>query len=285
MANSQAIFKRSKKVTEEMMTAKYAISESPPPLVPLERHLTAFKLSHVLSWTLCLAQIALLLFLAVKFHLKGGTAPWPLYVAIWCECALTFPDAVVAINIFFALFVFEGSTARGRKPHPLRSLDGPDGPTVDVMITCCREPVEIIINTVTAAALQDYPSRQLRVFVLDDGNDPNLRHELDKLQHRLQRKIEEGKSGDVIYVCRRLEGESHHQTHFKSGNLRFGIKVSEERRKDGQVSQFLAGLDADMTPESDWLKSTIPHLLVNEKVAMACIPQVFPQKFSRSPFP
>ena len=275
MASSRAT---SKKVTRETTIAKYTITETSPALAPFERHLTAFKLSHLLTWTLYLTHVAYLSFLAIRLHLKGGTAPWPLYIAIWCECALTFPDAVVAVNILFAFFIFEGSTAKGRKPHPLRSLDGYGGPAVDVMITCCREPVETIINTVTAAALQDYPSRQLRVFVLDDGNDPNLRHELDKLKYRLTSKIEQGKSGDIIYVCRRLEGESHQQTHFKSGNLRFGIKVSEERRKEGHVSEFLAGLDADMTPDPSWLKSTIPHLLVDEKVAMACIPQVNSQK-------
>ncbi|MGB3200920.1 MAG: glycosyltransferase [Nodosilinea sp.] len=54
-------------------------------------------------------------------------------------------------------------------------LPRPDYPSVDVFITCYNEPVEIIEPTVLAALAMDYPVTKLRVYILDDGNSPDIR--------------------------------------------------------------------------------------------------------------
>ncbi|GAB4380495.1 MAG: hypothetical protein Kow00121_36870 [Elainellaceae cyanobacterium] len=48
-------------------------------------------------------------------------------------------------------------------------------PTVDVFVTCYNEPVEIVEATTRAALEIDYPVTKLRVYILDDGNSPDMR--------------------------------------------------------------------------------------------------------------
>jgi cellulose synthase (UDP-forming) len=49
-----------------------------------------------------------------------------------------------------------------------------DYPTVDVFITCYNEPVDLVEQTAITALNLDYPVNKLRVYVLDDGNSPQL---------------------------------------------------------------------------------------------------------------
>ncbi|NOK70976.1 MAG: glycosyltransferase [Chloroflexi bacterium AL-N10] len=48
-------------------------------------------------------------------------------------------------------------------------------PVVDVFITCYNEPVEIVEKTAQAALNIDYPQNKLFVYILDDGNSPEIR--------------------------------------------------------------------------------------------------------------
>ena len=48
-------------------------------------------------------------------------------------------------------------------------------PTVDVFITCYNEPVELVEETAKAALKLDYPVEKLKVYILDDGNSPQMR--------------------------------------------------------------------------------------------------------------
>ncbi|KAI4137409.1 MAG: hypothetical protein L6R39_007306 [Caloplaca ligustica] len=149
-------------------------------------------------------------------------------------------------------------------------------PDVDVLITCCGEPVDIVRNTAAAAATQDYPAGRLRVYVLDDGRDENLRHAVEELDRALGSKVPN--SAPVVYLSRTLKpGEF---SHLKSGNLRFGIQESWDRfgygdRRDHSSSIFVAALDADMVPEVDWLRRMLPHLLLDDNLALACPPQTY----------
>ena len=135
------------------------------------------------------------------------------------------------------------------------------------MITCCGEPVPILVNTIKAAAVQNYPSNRYRIFILDDAKDPELRYAVENLKPRV--KVCNGPT--INYLSR--EKEEGARSHFKSGNLRFGIEAS--RYAEGG-SQFVAGLDADMIVEPQWLRRLIPHLLLNDNVALVCGPQVSP---------
>jgi cellulose synthase (UDP-forming) len=61
---------------------------------------------------------------------------------------------------------------------PLRSHRWP---TVDVFVTCYNEPVEIVEQTTRSALAIDYPATKLRVYVLDDGNSPEMRSMAQRL--------------------------------------------------------------------------------------------------------
>ena len=121
------------------------------------------------------------------------------------------------------------------------------------------------MDTVAAAALQDYPKQSYRVFVLDDANAPALSHEISAFNAKrcANHSIE-----PVIYLTRpKTPGEPHH---FKAGNLSSGIHTSHTRYGS---SEFIAGLDADMIPEPDWLKRTVPHLVLGPELALVSPPQ------------
>ena len=244
----------------EIHQGPYTFKESPPNLFPFEIHLGAFKTSLILTWFLSLLHLTLHFLLAYRIQRDGSDVPWQVWIALLSESSLAILEATAACNMILALF-----SGKADQPRADYRLCGHAAPSVDIMITCCGEPVDIIINTVLAAAAQDYPAPKFRVFVLDDGHDAELRHAVDMLQVRRDRAA----GPSIIYLSRTVKpGE---QSHFKSGNLRSGIEESQ-RLEPG--SELLASLDADMIPEPDWLRRMLPHLLLREEVAMACGPQV-----------
>lgn len=199
-------------------------------------------------------------YLAYKIQQGVAQLPWQIWLALLGNLLLTIPELVTACTITLAI-----CSGKATKPRPGYRLRGHVAPSVNIMITSCGEPTEVVINTITAAAMQDYPSERFRVFVLDDGHDIGLRHAVDLLNLRL------GKAAGpaVLYLSRTLQPGQ--ESNFKSGNLRFGI---DESQFLGEGSEYLAGLDADMIPEQDWLRRMIPHLLVDGNVAIAAGPQV-----------
>lgn len=238
----------------------YTFEESPAKLFLFETHLNAFRILQMLTWGLMLLYLTVQLSIAYILQRDGPDVPWQVWIALLSEVCLIVPEATTACTIILALL-----SGKAGHPRPDYRLCGHEAPSVDIMITCCGEPVSIVINTVLAAAAQDYPARSFRVFILDDGHDPDLRHAVDMLHLRRNRATDPA----IIYLSRTAIPGG--QSHFKSGNLRFGI---EESQRMGSGSEFLAGLDADMIPEPEWLRRMVPHLLLQDDVAIACGPQV-----------
>ena len=243
-----------------MRRGPYTIERSPTVAFPLEIHPRRFRTSIVVTW------LSWILYLILQYSFSSviqGTSPhfiWQLWVALFAEVALTFQDAVTALNIIVALFSVKDTGTR-----PSYRLIGAQAPSVDVLVTCCGEPVDVIVNTVAAAASQDYPRQKLRVFLLDDGHDERLREAVSKLNTHLADR----KKPQVVYLSRKTEAWT--KSFFKAGNLRYGI---DESHWQGS-SELLAGLDADMIPRSDWLRGMVPHLLLDDRLALACPPQVY----------
>ena len=61
------------------------------------------------------------------------------------------------------------------------SLPAADWPTVDVFIACYNEPTALVRETAQAALNIQYPANKLRVYVLDDGNTPEMRAMAEQL--------------------------------------------------------------------------------------------------------
>lgn len=238
----------------------YTFQRSSGTLHPFEVHLNSFKVVHFVSWTLWLLQIIADFSLAYQIQQHTSQIPWKIWIGLMGHLLLTIPELLIACTITLAL-----CTDKAAQPRPDYKLQGDVAPTIDILITSCGEPLQIVINTLTAAAVQDYPSDRFRILVLDDGHDTELRYAVNRLSLRL----EKASGPAVVYLSRTVRPGQ--ESYFKSGNLRFGI---EEGRRFGERSEFLAGLDADMIPEPDWLKRMVPHLLVDDQVAIAAGPQV-----------
>ncbi|WP_088316932.1 glycosyltransferase family 2 protein [Kineosporia sp. R_H_3] len=117
-------------------------------------------------------------------------------------------------------------------------------PTVDVFITACGEPVEIVDGTIRAARDMAVPHK---TWILDDGKSDELRDLCAEL--------------GVGYLRR---GDN---AHAKAGNVNAGLA-----RTDGD---FVVILDADHVPSPDFLVRALPHLF-DDGVAFAQTPQAFP---------
>ncbi|KUJ12185.1 uncharacterized protein LY89DRAFT_738802 [Mollisia scopiformis] len=157
--------------------------------------------------------------------------------------------------------MYQMLSIRGRTRPKLR-IRGNDVPTVDVFVTCCKEDVDIVLDTTRAAAAVDYPQDRFRVVVLDDGKDPELEKAIEDLSDEYP---------NVYYHARvKVKGKPHH---FKAGNLTGGTeRVSQ---LENGHAEFIAALDADMIPEPDWLRAIIAHMVNDEKMGLVCPPQLF----------
>lgn len=243
----------------ELQRGPYTIEQSSAAAFPIEIHAWRLKTSIVVAWS------SWILYIVLQYRFASlilGTAPhfiWQLWIVLPAELVLTFQDAVTALNIVVALF-----SVKDTGPRLLYRLIMIRGPSIDVLITCYRESVNVIMNTVVAAASQDYPRQQLRVFLLNNDHDQGLRQVVTMLKTCLADR----KKPQVIYLSRRTEAGA--KSFFKAGNLRYNIDKSHRQGS----SKLLAGLDADMIPGSDWLRGMVPHLLLDDRLALACPPQV-----------
>ena len=177
---------------------------------------------------------------------------------LFAEVLLSLEDVVTTFGIISPLFTL--------KNYPVRAsylLRGSSAPTIDVCVTSCGEAAEIVANTLAATIEQDYPSECFRVLLLDDGRDP-------KLEAAAKLLAEERRSEGPQVLYRARQHTPHERSFFKAGNLQYGLRETEKLG----ASQYFAVLDADMIAQPDWLRRMIPHLIVDDKTALACPPQV-----------
>ncbi|KAL9025064.1 MAG: hypothetical protein Q9196_006046 [Gyalolechia fulgens] len=219
-------------------------------LFSFEENITVFRLFHITTWSLQLLHTFANLTLAYYAQQHGLSCSWKIWVALLADFFLTIPEATAALDVLLGLLSSKAAHAR-----PSYEIQGSEAPSIDIMITCCGEPVRIVTNTINAAAVQNYPSDQYRIFILDDAKDPALKHAVETIGSRVK-----GRNGPTIRYLSRAKEEGA-KSYFKSGNLRFGIQASKHAEEG---SQFLAGLDADMIVEPHWLRRLVPHLLLND---------------------
>ena len=87
-------------------------------------------------------------------------------------------------------------------------------PTVDVVITCCSEPVDIVEGTLCAALSLKYPQRKLKVYLCDDGARDEIRTMCQKVRKQA-RSLDI--HSEIRYIARRkAPGIPHHA---KAGNI------------------------------------------------------------------
>ncbi|MDE1941040.1 MAG: glycosyltransferase [Patescibacteria group bacterium] len=108
-------------------------------------------------------------------------------------------------------------------------------PAVDIFVTVCGEPVEIVEQTVRAIKSLDYLS--FRVYILNDGyvaNKPDWQ-DIESMAARL----------GVDCITRKTPGGA------KAGNINNGLRLT--------ASPLVAVFDADHVPHRDFLKKTVGY--------------------------
>ena len=150
------------------------------------------------------------------------------------------------------------------KDRPCYRLSGNHVPRIDFCVLACGEATDFLIDTIAAAAAQDYPPASITLFLLDDGRSRELKNRVRDFnckQRQCGRK-------EIIYRSReKIPGVP---THFKAGNLNYGLQQTQ--RISG--ADYVAALDADMIVKPDWLRAVVPHLILDDQVAVATPPQV-----------
>lgn len=134
-----------------------------------------------------------------------------------------------------------------RNQEWLNYLERP--PKVDVLICTYNEDRDVLEPTILGAAALDYPN--FRVWVCDDGKRGWLRKFCD--------------INGVGYLTR------DDNSHAKAGNINAAINCLS---REDAPPDFVAILDADFVPMSDFLKRTV-SLMRDEDVAVVQTPQHF----------
>lgn len=195
--------------------------------------------------------------LRVKFTLEAENAAHKTY---WMAWAFILVELFVSIPML--LHRLWGWHVVGLRKRPKLRLIGDNVPSVDVVITCCGEDDDLVLDTAKAACNIDYPRERFRVLVCDDGKS--------KLLQEMVETTAFTQFDNLYYRSRpKYPGVPHH---FKAGNLNDALE--ETQRLPGGGANFLAALDADMIPMKDWLRALLPHMILDPKCSMACPPQV-----------
>ncbi len=128
-------------------------------------------------------------------------------------------------------------------------------PTVDVFVTVCDEPADILKRTLIACQALDYPADLKRIYVLDDGGRRDVREIAAAL--------------GCAYLNRPT------REHAKAGNLNFALAHSS-----GEV---IACFDTDHAPVRSFLMETV-GFFEDSKVALVQTPHHFynPDLFQRN---
>ncbi|EON68177.1 hypothetical protein W97_07326 [Coniosporium apollinis CBS 100218] len=210
-----------------------------------------------LATALAMASYFLYFGFRIYYTLAAQREYHKVYVMAWlfiaAEAALAVP---AALHNTYALLA-----VKGRRRPKLR-LRGDIAPTVDVFITCCKEDVDVVLDTVRAACAVDYPQDRFRVVVCDDGADQELKKAVLDLSDDYP---------NLFYHARvKVKGVPHH---YKAGNLIGGTGFVTTLRAG--PAEYIAALDADMIPEPEWLRAIMAHMVIDPRMSLVCPPQLF----------
>ncbi|WP_246159882.1 glycosyltransferase family 2 protein [Microbacterium rhizomatis] len=162
--------------------------------------------------------------------------------AWWISIPLVVAETYGLIDI--SLFAMTMWRSQGRPAPP-----APDpGATVDVFITTCNEPLELVMNTAIAAQKIRFPHQ---TWILDDGERTEMRAAAEE--------------AGIGYVTRSADWKDRPR-HAKAGNLNNALECT--------AGEFILVLDADQIPRPEILHNTLGYFR-DEGVAVVQTPQVF----------
>lgn len=124
----------------------------------------------------------------------------------------------------------------------------PELPHVLLQIPVFNEPL-VTEQSLRCVTQLDWPREKLRIQLLDDSTDETSVRAASVIQ-------ELSETGTIIDHIRRTD-----RSGFKAGACAHGLSLTKE--------PFIAMLDADFRPPTDWLKRTVPLFLTNPRIGFA----------------
>ncbi|KNG89711.1 hypothetical protein ANOM_002307 [Aspergillus nomiae NRRL 13137] len=150
----------------------------------------------------------------------------------------------------------------GKTTKRLHLAMEPALPSVDILLPCCGEPLDMLLDTIRAICVIDYPQSSFRVLVLDDGNSIQLREWVEKLCNTWP---------NLLYYSRGIK--PNQKVFAKAGNLNYALFDIHGKMK--QPPEFIVGFDSDFFPAPNFLRATLPHLLKDDTVGLVSAQQDF----------
>ena len=184
-------------------------------------------------------------YIAWRYEASVNWRYWPLALALLAAETYSYVS-----TWFFGLSMWR-LKPRGEPPVPLGTE------TVDILITCYNESVELMRETVRASLRITHPHQ---TYVLDDGNSPAMR--------------EMAAAEGAGYIVRTVEWIGRDR-HAKAGNLNNALFQTN--------GEFLLILDADQVPLPTILDRTVGYFR-DPKVAFVQTPQWFQNVPEGDPF-
>jgi cellulose synthase/poly-beta-1,6-N-acetylglucosamine synthase-like glycosyltransferase len=240
----------------------FKIQKSRPQSLLLGCLPSLFGAASLITWITWLSYILTQIHFTRTILSSSLNSNWRIWAVLISEFLLYFQELALAIHQISTLF---SPAVNKLRPHYL--LIGNNTPSIDIFITCCGEPPDVVLNTLSASVGQDYPAENFRVFLLDDGHDFRLRQAVAQINS--DRKANKGPR--IFHLSRDVPVGT--RSYFKAGNLQFGI----EHSKPLGGSDFIAALDANMIPERDWLRRIVPHLILDDEVGLGNPQVIEPQ--------
>ncbi len=103
--------------------------------------------------------------------------------ALWFSVPLVLAEVYMFVGgVLFLVGLWRPIERRVKNLDQLTpTLPKANYPTVDIFITCYSEPVDIVKETAESALKMAYPANKLRIYILDDGNSPDMRAMAEQL--------------------------------------------------------------------------------------------------------
>ncbi|KAH6898001.1 family 2 glycosyl transferase [Thelonectria olida] len=223
----------------------YSPLEEPPLVLPIAPNDTE-KLDYIHMGRFVFFFFGILSFLALGagMWLFTITAPFYTWYALFAGIICLYLLLSYGIGICGKDYDYKAHLDR-IAAHPITEETAP---TVDVFLPCCYEPLEILENTYKYIAKLDWPASKLKIYVMDDGAQDQVRALAEKY--------------GFIYHVR--DNRPHLR---KAGNLRWNFT-----RTNGD---YFIIFDADFCPRADFIKELVVEHLADEKTAIVQSPQWF----------
>jgi cellulose synthase/poly-beta-1,6-N-acetylglucosamine synthase-like glycosyltransferase len=175
---------------------------------------------------------------AGHIFLLGNVAFGLLYI-FWFFSGLNWSVWYVSVPFFIAEIAglitatYFGTIIWYPRFHRPEGITWDKKPTVDVFVTTCGEPLNVLENTLAAVEQIEYPHK--KVYVLDDAGSSSVKM---LAEHNGFKYIARGRRSDA-----------------KAGNLNYGLSQSD--------GEFILTLDADQIPDKEIIARLINYFRIS----------------------